>query len=337
MATCADCGVEVPALGSDTSRHKHWCPRRDRGQLVGEETLILEATEAICERMEQDPELTRKALAERLGRSKGYVTQVLSGERNMTLRTLAQFAAAFDCRAEVKLTPIPGPPGEKPPCDLCDDTGRMLLSKRYPGADSGFTTPCPCGEKPVESGEGEPHLCFDCGHPVAQHSGQREGTGCRKCDCQRWFVVSPGPAQPVETQGAQPTPTDLGLLQRVKEALEAAAQEREIWAETGTAALLLKTEARALRKFAADLSSNQTDHPHQGGATVASNLPAGVEHSDPHFHEDVDRDCVCGHPRDAHDLAQGHEICAWGWGDPDDPGADACDCEDYQPEEDEHG
>lgn len=83
-------------------------------KLVAEETLILEATEAVCERMEQDSALTRKALAKRLGKSKGFVSQILSGERNMTLRTLARFADALGCRAEVKLVPVPAPPDEKP-------------------------------------------------------------------------------------------------------------------------------------------------------------------------------------------------------------------------------
>jgi hypothetical protein len=35
------------------------------------------------------------------------------------------------------------------------------------------------------------HACFDCGHPVSRHSGQAAATGCRDCDCQRWFNVYP--------------------------------------------------------------------------------------------------------------------------------------------------
>lgn len=34
-------------------------------------------------------------------------------------------------------------------------------------------------------------------------------------------------------------------------------------------------------------------------------LPPGVEHSDPHFHEDDPAPCVCGHGLDEHDKAQG--------------------------------
>lgn len=45
-------------------------------------------------------------LAERLGKSKAYVTQVLSGSRNMTLRTLADFAFALGFRVELKARPL---------------------------------------------------------------------------------------------------------------------------------------------------------------------------------------------------------------------------------------
>lgn len=57
-------------------------------RLVAEETLILETTETIVELLEQQ-HVTRQELATRLGKSKGFVSQLLSGERNMTLRTLA--------------------------------------------------------------------------------------------------------------------------------------------------------------------------------------------------------------------------------------------------------
>jgi hypothetical protein len=62
--------------------------------------------------------------------------------------------------------------------------------------------------EPVEAGVGEEaHNCFDCGHRVSQHSGQREGTGCAACDCRRWFVVTPAadsqPLPDAETEGEQ--------------------------------------------------------------------------------------------------------------------------------------
>lgn len=92
------------------------CPTRYE-QLLAQETLIFDATEEICRVMSPDQdssEVTRKQLADRLGKSKGFVTQVLAGDRNMTLRTLADFAGALGHKVSVHLEPIPGPPDEKP-------------------------------------------------------------------------------------------------------------------------------------------------------------------------------------------------------------------------------
>ena len=60
-----------------------------------EEGLILEATEAICAAMEKRC-MSKAALAGRLGTSKAYVTQLLKGNRNMTLRTFASIAFALN-------------------------------------------------------------------------------------------------------------------------------------------------------------------------------------------------------------------------------------------------
>lgn len=85
-------------------------------RLVAQETLIVDATEAICEAMEgQDSEaVTRKELARRVGCGKSHVTQLLSGDRNLTLRTLSDLAFALGQRITVGLEPIPSSPDEKP-------------------------------------------------------------------------------------------------------------------------------------------------------------------------------------------------------------------------------
>ena len=67
-----------------------------------EERLILWTTEAIWKAMD-DQGLTRAELAERLGTSRANVTQLLSGTRNMTLRSLAALAHACRLRADVHL------------------------------------------------------------------------------------------------------------------------------------------------------------------------------------------------------------------------------------------
>jgi len=58
------------------------------------ERLILRTTELILSMM-NDEGVTRKELAQRIGKSKGHVSQLLNGERNMTLRTLAEMAHAL--------------------------------------------------------------------------------------------------------------------------------------------------------------------------------------------------------------------------------------------------
>jgi Helix-turn-helix len=73
-------------------------------RLVAQESLILEVTEEIC-RILEETKTTRQELAKRLGKSKGFITQVLSGERNMTLRTAADLATALDYRLQVKAVP----------------------------------------------------------------------------------------------------------------------------------------------------------------------------------------------------------------------------------------
>jgi transcriptional regulator with XRE-family HTH domain len=73
--------------------------------LVEQETLIADAGEIVCELLEAEG-IERKELAHRLGKTKGFVTQVLSGERNMTLRTLADLAFALDHRFELRYAPL---------------------------------------------------------------------------------------------------------------------------------------------------------------------------------------------------------------------------------------
>src|ERR1017187_4585084 len=58
------------------------------------EELALEAMEKISELMELNS-VTKSELARRTGNSKAYITQVLSGSRNMTVHTLAALAFAL--------------------------------------------------------------------------------------------------------------------------------------------------------------------------------------------------------------------------------------------------
>jgi transcriptional regulator with XRE-family HTH domain len=71
-------------------------------KLLAEEELILEVTETICDILENE-KISRKELADRLGKSKGFVSQLLNGGRNLTLRTVADILHVLGYK--VTLTP----------------------------------------------------------------------------------------------------------------------------------------------------------------------------------------------------------------------------------------
>jgi len=82
-------------------------------KLLAQEELILEVTEVLCGLLEQE-KISRKELADRLGKSKGFVSQLLNGGRNLTLRTVADILHVLGYK--VSITPykeeIQGEKGE---------------------------------------------------------------------------------------------------------------------------------------------------------------------------------------------------------------------------------
>lgn len=74
----------------------------DADALVSQEELILEFTEAICFAM-NSRKISRTALSQRLNKSKSFVSQLLNGERNMTLRTLADVLGALDVKLRIEI------------------------------------------------------------------------------------------------------------------------------------------------------------------------------------------------------------------------------------------
>jgi len=52
--------------------------------------------------------LTQKDIAQKLGKHEATVSRCLSGQQNMTLRTLHNLARAMDCRMEIKFSPLAG-------------------------------------------------------------------------------------------------------------------------------------------------------------------------------------------------------------------------------------
>jgi transcriptional regulator with XRE-family HTH domain len=72
--------------------------------LLRQEELFVEVTEKICEYMERE-NVSRSELAKRLDVSKGWITQILSGGRNLTLRTLSDVADALGYEVKLRFKP----------------------------------------------------------------------------------------------------------------------------------------------------------------------------------------------------------------------------------------
>ena len=76
----------------------------ERARLFAQEQLIVAVAEHIWEQMEQGGK-NKSDIAAALGRSKAFITQLLNGTRNMTLRTLSDIAFALDSEVDVRFRP----------------------------------------------------------------------------------------------------------------------------------------------------------------------------------------------------------------------------------------
>ena len=72
-------------------------------RLLEQERLILEVTESIANVMEEQG-ISRDELAKRLGKTPAFVTKLLRGDNNLTLRTLADVFYAMNHGLSLKET-----------------------------------------------------------------------------------------------------------------------------------------------------------------------------------------------------------------------------------------
>jgi transcriptional regulator with XRE-family HTH domain len=85
---------------------QHHLPTETGRRLYAHEAAMMAVSNALVEAMEKAGK-NRAWLAEALGRTPGFVSQVLSGSRNMTLKTLADFAFALELEVEeLSLAPL---------------------------------------------------------------------------------------------------------------------------------------------------------------------------------------------------------------------------------------
>lgn len=75
---------------------------KEHSRLLQQEQLILDVTERILELLDNEG-VTQSDLAERLGKSRSHVSQILNGRRNLTLRTLSDVGHALDHRVQLEL------------------------------------------------------------------------------------------------------------------------------------------------------------------------------------------------------------------------------------------
>lgn len=67
--------------------------------------LVSDFTEELCRRMES-LRMSRKAFAESIGTTPAYVTQVLRGDENLTVKTIAKLARAVGSVVRIHLAPV---------------------------------------------------------------------------------------------------------------------------------------------------------------------------------------------------------------------------------------
>jgi transcriptional regulator with XRE-family HTH domain len=88
-----------------TDFFEQWANQNEaNAKLVAQEVLITQATEEIWRAMEEAG-INKAELAKKMGVTKGHISQILNGSRNMTLRTLADICFALDYQLTLSLEP----------------------------------------------------------------------------------------------------------------------------------------------------------------------------------------------------------------------------------------
>ncbi len=86
-------------------------------KLYAIEGLVTEAGEFLA-RLMQEQRVSKAELARRLGRSRAYITQLLGGSTNLTVRTLAEVAYALGAEVRLDAVPLQVAPHEQVPVRL---------------------------------------------------------------------------------------------------------------------------------------------------------------------------------------------------------------------------
>lgn len=86
------------------SAYEKFIEKPEARRLFEQERLLIEAAELVTAAM-GERNVTRAQLAQRLGKSRAFITQVLRGNHNMTLRTLSDLFLAIDYQVSLGAAP----------------------------------------------------------------------------------------------------------------------------------------------------------------------------------------------------------------------------------------
>jgi antitoxin component HigA of HigAB toxin-antitoxin module len=86
---------------TEKTKFQEFIEDAERHRIFEQESLAFEATELIFTLLKEQ-QLTKADLAKRIGKSKAYVTQLLSGSRNMTLHTFADLVFALGYKVDLR-------------------------------------------------------------------------------------------------------------------------------------------------------------------------------------------------------------------------------------------
>ncbi|WP_419660734.1 hypothetical protein Dvar_11380 [Desulfosarcina variabilis str. Montpellier] len=86
---------------SNKTINEQWMEDPEFERLMAQEDFIMEVTESFCDIL-QDENVKKNKLAVMLGKTKGYISQILGGGRNLTLRTMADIAFVLGYEIEIK-------------------------------------------------------------------------------------------------------------------------------------------------------------------------------------------------------------------------------------------
>lgn len=112
----------------------------NRRRLLEEESLAFEATELISRLMEEE-KISKAKLAEMTGKSRAYVTQLLSGSRNMTLHTFADIVFVLGHRIGLRSVPLQSVRDEHDCVVTYDVTANWLAEGAFISQSAGESVP----------------------------------------------------------------------------------------------------------------------------------------------------------------------------------------------------